>query len=465
MKRILTFLFLISNLSAFAQDIKFPIDEVKFMELVGVKKDPTIYFFLGSYFARYHIRTGKFEDSLKYLNDVPKQKKLLDKLGEWNVFEPVVNKDSIYFVQNEGGLVYKFDNGLITRIDHSFEHKMQVNSSIFSYNGTIYRYGGYGYFTCRNFFTYFDSKTHEWEALAPIKSKNQPEGTSHNQFYLKGNEIYLFGGNYQNPQNLVESLHYKKVWKFNFSERSWTYLGDINNPDLVLSLGRNIGDYIYLEKENEVLNVSAESNKIVHYTKSSTNLIIGLAQFVVPFEGRYFCLINDASLKQSHLSILSKDELLGKPVSESPLYDTDHTSTIVLILIASILLTFLGFVLYKRIDAKVKTYRLIDLDNDCVIFKNKILYLESNEIQLIKSLLAHPAGLEGNDLLSFIEKKGIDHSYLLKHLSAILEKINVKLKSFTGHGDNIIFSGKSPIDSRVKIYKIRQELFKPERKE
>ncbi len=68
-------------------------------------------------------------------------------------YQPIVVKSELHFVSNSGGMVYRLEEGGLRRIDKSFDHKMQINSTLFTHNDTLMRYGGYGFWSQRNFFT------------------------------------------------------------------------------------------------------------------------------------------------------------------------------------------------------------------------------------------------------------------------------------------------------------------------
>ena len=77
---------------------------------------------------------------------------------------------TVYLSQGLGGLVYELRGNKIVRLDRSFMHKMQINAQNFEYDNRIFRFGGYGFWSVRNFFTYFDLNTKEWEAYSPFKA-------------------------------------------------------------------------------------------------------------------------------------------------------------------------------------------------------------------------------------------------------------------------------------------------------
>ena len=61
--------------------------------------------------------------------------------------------NKLFITQNLGGIVYEVRGNELVRIDHSFEHKMQINSQHFVHDNRIFRFGGYGFWSARNFFT------------------------------------------------------------------------------------------------------------------------------------------------------------------------------------------------------------------------------------------------------------------------------------------------------------------------
>ena len=84
-----------------------------------------------------------------------------DNVNDYNFFLDKENK--FYIVQKSGGLVFKSINNKIKRIDKSYDHDMTNFSDVFIKNDTIFKFGGYGYWGARNFFTFFCKKTLEWE--------------------------------------------------------------------------------------------------------------------------------------------------------------------------------------------------------------------------------------------------------------------------------------------------------------
>jgi hypothetical protein len=68
-----------------------------------------------------------------------------------NDYELMVKKSGIFFISNNSGIVYKIKDDSLTRIDKSLDNRLLADSYIFSHNDTIFRYGGYGFWSQRNF--------------------------------------------------------------------------------------------------------------------------------------------------------------------------------------------------------------------------------------------------------------------------------------------------------------------------
>ena len=75
----------------------------------------------------------------------------------------VFKKNTPYLVSLGSGMVWELTNDSIKRIDNSFDHKMSYRSDIFVKNDTIFKFGGYVFWSARNFFTYFSETTNECE--------------------------------------------------------------------------------------------------------------------------------------------------------------------------------------------------------------------------------------------------------------------------------------------------------------
>ncbi len=160
----LLFLLLFITLSSYSQ--KVIIDDLGDLKKVGLDSiNNELLLFYEGHYEKLNLKTFR-KEQFKLHGDGSR------------AFEAFVVIDTLqYFVSGGGGMVYLFKNDTIKRIDNSFDHRMQHGSIIFVYNSKIYKYGGYGFWSVRNFFIYFDKLTKEWEVDEQVRSKAIPQGT------------------------------------------------------------------------------------------------------------------------------------------------------------------------------------------------------------------------------------------------------------------------------------------------
>ena len=70
---------------------------------------------------------------------------------------------------------------------------MQLGSIEFVRNDTLIRYGGYGFFQNRNFFTFYDKQTNGWEFL-DINGVIIPEEIFGYLHHITNNKLFICGG-------------------------------------------------------------------------------------------------------------------------------------------------------------------------------------------------------------------------------------------------------------------------------
>ena len=197
MKQILFFL-LLSSFS-FSQSLSFS-DENLIHSLLSLKTKECICFI-----------PNKLIDV--NLNDFSTKDGLYDSSNiDLKYFIPVSVNFKNYFLDPLGGGVYLFENYKIKRIDTSYKHRMQIESSVFTYRNGIYKYGGYGFWSNRNFITKFNFETNQWDFVTHLNSKELPSGSHKSIVKMIEDDLYVYGGlkvNEFNP-NIIEDNN--EIW-------------------------------------------------------------------------------------------------------------------------------------------------------------------------------------------------------------------------------------------------------------
>ncbi len=404
-----------------------------------------IYVFFKDYYKKIDLET--FEaDSVRIVVD-PK--------FEFGAYKVLCVNSKHYFVHSQGGLVYTLQNDSIKRIDNSFNHKMQINSDIFVYNNKIVRYGGYGFWSARNFLTYFDTDLLEWEAISPVNSKEVPKGSFDGLYYLDKDEVYFFNGSSIGDIDKTNRYFNKEVWKYNFKLNSWSYIGTSEFIDL--DFFRNPIIYkktLMINSTNDITIIDVINNKLTKYKHRKYSYLI-LASVNNYFLNDYFYFFYPQKNDNIYFRKGSENELIGAFISERPLYSNNKFLKVSFLLIASLILIVLlanfGLRQLKR------NKKIVLLDNG-LRYKNKFTEFDQKTMQILR-LLVSSGDISSNKVLSIVEEKQYSAAHNERIKVQKLDEINLKIKTLLSFNGDIIQSKKSDIDKRIRIYFIDKNLF------
>ncbi|MDA0327322.1 MAG: hypothetical protein O3C47_09100, partial [Bacteroidetes bacterium] len=133
-----------------------------------------------------------------------------------------------YVVSKSGGGIWSVERSCLKRIDNSFDHKMTFGSNVFVHRDTIFKFGGYGYWSNRNFFTYFSTTSREWEYYPINPDSYLPPAVSGARGVYHNGQFYFDGGSTIDSHNGITDIPSNKVWRFDFLNKTWKYLGVTN---------------------------------------------------------------------------------------------------------------------------------------------------------------------------------------------------------------------------------------------
>lgn len=372
---------------------------------------------------------------------------------------PIISIDSqIYFISPMGGLVYRLEENRIVRVDRSFEHRMQINSSLFTYRDTIYKYGGYGFWSHRNFFTYYNTETKDWKLVPPTGSESLPKGSQNSIITLDKDNIYVYGGwslDEYNPLNFYEN---KEVWKFDMNDKSW---GNIGSYELSLIDFQNSisfkNNQIFFNGTNILHLVDIENNRLRSYKKTpiQQKLITSLDSFYL--DGFFYCFIRDEDTKNDiKLITITEDNYLGELINEEKFYTnnekTYYAIGLLLIIVSSI-------PVYKKIKKERRNRNKINLERDTLTYKKRILPFDEKRVSIIRLLLTSTKEVPLLDIMDIFDNKELNYGHNTRVINGILEEINFLLKSILEINEDLITSKKSDLDKRIKVYSIDKSYF------
>lgn len=367
-------------------------------------------------------------------------------------YEMVLSGDKIYFVNNYGGKVFQFISDSLIRRDNSNTNRMQNESSIFVNNGVIYRYGGYGFWSTRNMFTYFDDSTKDWELFHASGSDVFPRGSFSSHFIQTDSVWYLFGGKYIDQKQPYEPKRFNELWKFNVDKLKWTKLGDYSIDVFPLLKAIKYLDKVLVVMKDELLLIDIPSNSVDIFE----NDIIGDNVRQLYFNRGYFYIVeSDESTKEIALRRVDSSKLFTKKIGSREIVHKDLNIGIWSLLASLILISLVaGYILRKRKLRKSK----IRLLGNSLLFKNSTFEL-TDEMKHILDALIRKNEVTTGDLTDIIKNENLHPTQNLRILHHNINELNLKLRLLTGVHHNMIENVKSETDKRIKVYKLDKSLF------
>lgn len=138
--------------------------------------------------------------------------------------------DSIqYFVSAGIGIIYKFANDTLTRIDNSYRWQSRYGAATTAFDQKIYSSGGYGEHSYHNNIIVFEEEFREW-SLAPIVGNTSHRSTHRIIYYdTITNELYTGLGDYTTfiNQGIEKRESDYEIYKFDLNDNSIESWGSV----------------------------------------------------------------------------------------------------------------------------------------------------------------------------------------------------------------------------------------------
>lgn len=368
--------------------------------------------------------------------------------------------NKLFITQNLGGIVYEIRGNELVRIDHSFEHKMQINSTHFIHDNRIFRFGGYGFWSARNFFTYFDVNSKEWENYSPVQGDQIPPGLFDINQFKRGDDITFFNGVTINPFDNLKFERTQDIWHFNLRSKTWEFRGKT-----AVFFGYNLQNfqydhyYVAFNEERRIIrvNFNNDSYEVFENEAVSSKLSTQFKPFVE--NGRIYFFANDHSTGDIELVSLPIEEFLGKSILKESFIQRNLWKQYSAYIIAIIALLVCILVIYYVLTFR-HTKEGVITDNEGVLYLGKAaINFEENELKVLRLLLKKD-DVPNSELLELVEQKGVHFSHNIRIKNDVLNQLNLKLKAILQVDANFIIFKKSESDSRLKVYRLNKQYFK-----
>jgi len=362
-------------------------------------------------------------------------------------FKLVIQNNAPVIVNKGGGMVWKVKNDTFTRVDNSFDHKMTNASSVFIHNDTIMKFGGYGYWSSRNFITYFSKTTKEWEIYSINPNSLLPPGVSSvNYSYINNKGFYFSDGLKSSPKYPLNKTINEEIWYFDFRNKSWENLGTSKSEYIVESQILKLGNGQMLV--GSTYGSAVSSNQVYLYDFINNN-IGRLNSFNQIFGIDSAFVANDSLYNYRNNNLIGFDlkSYITESTNEGSLYVDTNALFANLTRFTGVAIILLFIIVLYLYSKNRKRPRLSETG-----FRfNRVHYpLTEKELSILK-LILYNKRVESKIILKEIYDSELSVAQNNRRKVEIVESLNKKV-STTMNINKFINSKKSLKDQRVLIY-------------
>ena len=356
-------------------------------------------------------------------------------------FTPIIKANKLIFLDNHGGDVFELtEKDSLAKIDNSDIKNFLIGSSIFIKNDTLFRYGGYGYWSISNFFIYLDNATKQWEVYN-ISNTSSKAKDVHSHFSIDtGNEFYFFGGHSITHNGARDGFSNNEVWSFNFQTKNWHFLGKSKTD-----FGSDPADFI-IDKSIYIINELGRLYRVDlienEFTEFKINPFIYLfKKHVNPvFYKDYLYYID----KKGVVKKVGFKTLTNKVLKTTTFYKEEKNYNSLLISLGFVFLCFLFIGIYEYL----KSRNAIVISKNGLKYKSKFVQLDSVAISIIELVIIKE--VEFYVITELVRKEHLSKIQNERNRNQYLEDINLKIKLLTGFKTNFLIISKSSFDARYK---------------
>jgi hypothetical protein len=342
---------------------------------------------------------------------------------------------------------------------------MTFGSNLFTYNDTIYRYGGYGYWTSNNKLTFYDPVTSEWQI---INSANgiYPKGSCSSFYKILNGKLYIIGGRKVDPENLNNRINNDEIWSFDFKTKKWENLGVLSQSIENSKASFVLNDNIFYVTKGLLVEIDLKNNLLKKYALDPLiQKTCGTHKPFVNKENIYLWVdyedeINELLDYEAGPKLLKRriDNLNFKLINEQALVKNINIVTLkIVIAIACIILLIFLFSFRKKYKNNLN--KLL-VKNSKVIIKDNLTNLDAAENKLLTLLINNNFSITNENLVNNFYNEDLDRSQNIRNINKFISDLNLKLKTILNTDTDIIYKTVNPLDKRMKIVLLNRDFIR-----
>ena len=382
---------------------------------------------------------------------------------------PLQIKDTLFLVEQSGGIVVKYYNRTFERIDESRTHHNQYHSIPFVYKDQIFLLGGYGNFTDKNILTTYSFNNKEWFETKTYGEK--PAIIRDQVIHARADDTIYFIG-CDTVEDLKISPQECGVYSLDLTTKTFSRLGNLainSYNDLVYGHHNPFTDKVITQRfvaqdENGLRLFDIKNNtytdnydpQIVQNFSSSNVLNQTDDKLQVLQHNGSFKV--DLNLKYKTISGAIYQRFTGK---KYPIYTQKHSNVFYYALGFVIVLVLSFFVYYAR--KRFKDYNYVSINTKTLEIKHKgksLSIFDETELKLLFKL-ANSRGqyIPFADVIDIFKKQTDSYETLRKKRKHLMTTLSNKFEILLKTNQEPVFIYKiDPEDKRAKLLRLNKHL-------
>ena len=356
-----------------------------------------------------------------------------------------IKKETIY-LNRTSGIIYKFNKEELVRYDNSYDDKVHTGSLDFVYNDTLFRFGGYGYFSTNKNLIYFDDITKQWD-LVKFKGFEKIEGfSSVGIHFIRNSHLNVIGYDTHENEFQNESNFKHKGFIYNLDKKEVKQLVNLKKSfEFPRSFYQVNNDYVFLfypnKRKLKILNTSNFDIYNYNLNQVESSIINNSNEnFILEKEELIYTIKTIDRIEQQH--IININSVLNNMIYEGNILEKGVNYFKLMFLFP---LTLLVVLIYLRIIKK----ETIVLSKNKLIYKKKTIELTPQMVDVLNKLTEMDE-VSNSELNDIFHKEGQNNIHTNREKNNCIEKIN--LVTNLNFQNDLILKKKSDYDRRMVVF-------------
>ena len=308
----------------------------------------------------------------------------------------------LFLLANGSGEIRTIEGAQNHRIDHSSMINFQINAAVFKHRDTLFKFGGYGYWSASRNMTFWDQTTKEWE-LYPISSESElpPPSFDYTYFY-SDNKFRILSGKILDSINPTNVMRISMPYTFDFNSKSWQKTTTGN--DYYYGYEYNSDTISLLLQEDQII-VFDWKNNLKEIYKSNLVDEVDLSQGIAVINKTVFFTKRNTTDRTLH-RVAFKD-FLGTKVESKPIYKSKISDSYAFILFGFFLVGSIALILF------FKRKKVISIKSNHLHYKNRLLQIPESTLRILVFIANNPT-FKTSDLYDLLYDPSLHPNHVYK---------------------------------------------------